>query len=103
MKNTRMTDNEVRLAFDRPPRQALGELSEEVRRAWHVKYLAQEGAEPRVWVILDKAETAMRARGEETTIRTLWMALADKAAHEGDQDIAAAAALAGIAMGLRAS
>jgi len=56
----------------------------------------------RLTVLLDKAETALRATGKETTIRTLWMALADRAAQESDRDVAAAAALAGIAMGLKA-
>lgn len=102
MKDTWMADDEVRSIYDLPPRRALAELSEDARRAWHVKYLTQEGAEPRIWVLLDKAETALRATGEETTIRTLWMALADKAAQESDRDMVAAAALAGIAMGLKA-
>ncbi len=98
-----MADDEGVSAYDLPPRRALAELSEDARRTWHKKYLAQEGAEPRVWVLLDKAEAALRATGEETTIRTLWMTLADRSAQENNPDLAAAAALAGIAMGLRAS
>jgi len=97
-----MSPDKVGSIYDFSPRRALAELSEDARRAWHVKYLTQEGAEPRVWVLLDKAETALRATGEETTIRTLWMALANRAAQESDRDVAAAAALAGTAMGLKA-
>jgi hypothetical protein len=82
-------------AYDRRPRQALGELPAEVRVAWAARYLVEDGAGPR-------AEAALAAAGRLATIRDVWMLLAHRAAGGGDADLRAAAALAGMAMGLRA-
>ena len=53
--------------------------------------------------IFDRAEAALQAAGTPATIRTLWIMLADRAGKSGDADLKAAAALAGMAMGLRVS
>ena len=89
------------LPFDHLPRQALGEMPAEGRAAWRGRYLAEAEAELRIQTLLDRAEAALRSGGAPVTIRTLWMALADRAGRSDDADLRAAAALAGMAMGLR--
>ena len=89
--------------YDRPPRQALGEMPVEVRAAWRSRYPAEAEAELRVQALLDRAEAALRASDAPVTIRILWIALADRAGRSDDADLRAAAALAGMAMGLRPS
>ena len=89
--------------YDRPPRQALDEMPAEVRAAWRNRYLAEAEAELRVQALLDRTEAAPRSAGTPPTIRTLWIALADRAGKSGDADLRAAAALAGMAMELRPS
>jgi len=44
----------------------------------------------------------MREAGQEVTIHALWVELADRAGDGGEPDVRAAAALAGVALGLRA-
>ena len=77
-------------------------MSAEDKAAWHIRYCAQEGAEPRVWVLLERTEREMRAAGEPATIHALWVELADRAGQGDESDVRAAAALAGMACGLRA-
>ena len=77
-------------------------MSDEDKAPWHLRYCAQEGAEPRVWVLLERVERELRAAGHPATIHTLWVHLADRAGQENDPDVRAAAALAGMATGLRA-
>lgn len=89
-------------ALDQSPRRAFAAMSVEDRATWHIRYCAQEGAEPRVWVLLERTEKDLRAAGEPATIHSLWVHLADRAGQENDLDVRAAAALAGMAMGLRA-
>ena len=67
------------------------------------RYLMDDGAEMRAIAALERVEASMRANGREVTIRTVWMELAERAAGGAGPDIAAAAALAGLAMGLTAS
>ena len=78
-------------------------MSADDKAAWHIRYCAQEGAEPRVWVLVDRVEREMRGVGAAVTIHSLWVHLADRAGQENDLDVRAAAGLAGMAMGLRAS
>lgn len=85
-----------------PPRRALSALSVDDQATWHLHYCPQEGAEPRVWVLVERVEREMRAAGKAVTIQTLWVHLADRAGQENDLDVRAAAGLAGMAMGLRA-
>lgn len=82
----------------------------EVRAAWRNRYLAEAEAELRVQTLLDRAEAALRSAGTPPTPRTLWISLADcslnvarfaEAGRSGDADLRAAAALAGMAMGLQ--
>ena len=77
-------------------------MSDEDKATWHLRYCAQEGAEPRVWVLLERTERELRAAGEPATIHALWVHLADRAGQDDDLDVRAAAALAGMAIGLRA-
>ena len=89
--------------YDRPPRQALGEMPAEVRASWRGRYITEAEAELRVQALLDRAEAALRPGGTPVTMRTLWIALADRAGRSDDADLRTAAALAGMAMGLRPS
>jgi hypothetical protein len=88
-------------AYDRQPRQALGEVPAEVRLAWAARYLVQDGAGPRAEALVERAEAALVGAGRLATIRDVWMLLAQRAASGDDADLRAAAALAGMAMGLR--
>ncbi|MGI4939907.1 MAG: hypothetical protein ACRYHQ_04975 [Janthinobacterium lividum] len=87
-------------AFDLPPRRALAAISPEARTAWRLRYCVQEGTELHAQARLEKVERELRATGAETTIHTLWMALASRAAAEDHVDVRAAAGLAAMAMGL---
>ncbi len=78
-------------------------MPEEVRAAWSNRYLQEPAAEFRVQALLERAEAALGATGTPVTIRTLWIALADRAGRSDDADLRAAAALAGMAMGLQPS
>ena len=89
--------------YDLPVRQALAGMPAAAREAWRLDYLTQDGAEHRAHALVERAEAAMRERGEPTTIRTVWMLLADRAGQEDNADLRAAAALAGAAIGLRRS
>lgn len=53
-------------------------------------------------MLLERTERELRAAGKPATIHSLWVTLADRAGQDGDPDVRAAAALAGMAMGLRA-
>lgn len=89
--------------FDQSPRRAFAAMSAEDKATWHIRYCPQEGAEPRVWVLVERVERELRAAGEAVTIHTLWVHLADRAGQENDLDVRAAAGLAAMAMRLRAS
>jgi len=67
------------------------------------RYAAQEDAASRAEALVERAEMALVASGRSATIRDVWMLLARRAGSEVDADMRAAAALAGMAMGLRAS
>jgi len=87
--------------YDRSPRRALNEMSAETRAEWRNRYVTQAEGELRVQAILDRAEATLKSPGTPATIRTLWITLADRAGRSEDADMRAAAALAGMAMGLR--
>lgn len=87
--------------YDRSPRRAFAELTDTARNEWRLRYCAQEGAEPRVWTLIEKIEREMRAAGGPTTIHSLWIRLVACAGQEVSPDASAAAALAGFAVGLR--
>ena len=89
--------------YNRAPRQALSDMPAEVRATWRGRYITEADAELRVLALLDQAEAALRPGGAPVTIRTLWIALADRAGRSDNTDLHAAAALTGMAMGLRPS
>lgn len=86
--------------YESPPRLALATMRPETRAVWRTRYLNDDGQELRAMAVLEKAEAKLRAEGREVTIRTLWMALADKCVDVDDPDLRAAAALAGMAAGM---
>jgi len=86
--------------YDCPPRQALNEMPAEVRAVWRDRYITGAEAELRVLALLDQAEATLRPGDAPAAIRTLWIALADRAGRSDNADLHAAA-LAGMAMGLR--
>ncbi len=83
----------------RTVRQALAEMPPKTLTAWQARNGA-DGMEFRTRALIERTEARMRAAGQETTIRTVWIALAD-AAIGGDPETGAAAMLAGMALGLR--
>ncbi len=89
--------------YDLATYQALDRLPHDVRAAWMVRYAAQEDTAFRAEALVERAGTALIAAGRPATIRDVWMLLARRAGGGGDADMRAAAALAGMAMGLRAS
>ena len=97
------TESSIYPPYDRSLELALEGLSAEVRAEWRHKYITQGEAELRVQALLDRAEAALRSAGKPATVRTVWIMLADRAGEAGAPDLRAAAALAGMAMGLRPS
>ena len=89
--------------YDQSLELALARLSVEVRAEWRHRYVAQGETELRVQALLDRAEAALRSAGKPATVRNLWIMLADRVGASGDPDLRAAAALAGMAVGLRPS
>lgn len=77
-------------------------MSAEDKVAWHIRYCAQEGAEPRVWVLLERVEQELRAAYEPAIIHSPWVTSADRAGQADKPDVSAFVALAGMACGLRA-
>lgn len=96
-----MSDIRDPASGDRQPRRAMADIPASVREEWRDRYLALEGDEFAIQALVERAEAEMRANGEETTIRTLWIRLADEAGRKNAPDVRAAAALAGLALGLR--
>ncbi len=88
---------------DRSPRAAIAEMTPDRWAAWRTRYVLESGVELQAQAVLENAESDMRAAGQETTIRTVWMHLADRAVLEDAPEVRAAAALAGMALGLWAS
>jgi hypothetical protein len=85
----------------RTVRQALAELPSEALSQWRVHYLPGEGDELKIRSLVERHEAKMRAAGRETTIRAVWVELANAAASGDDPEMRAAAGLAAMAMGLR--
>ena len=72
------------------------------RAASRGRYITESEAKLRVQALLELAEATLRSGGAPVTIRTLWIALADRAGRSENTDLHATA-LAGMAMGLRPS
>ena len=81
-------------------RRAVSGLSPEIKAAWHTRYLTDDGGEMRATAMVERVESVLRTEGRESTIRAVWIELADRAGVTGDGDTGAAAALAGLAAGL---
>lgn len=90
------------IAFDLSPRRALAALSADDQATWHLRYCPQEGLEMRARATLANVERELRDAGREVTIHALCVELADQAGQGDEPDVRAAAALAGMACGLRA-
>lgn len=90
-----------RSGYDRSLDVALAEMPSGVRQAWRECYIASAGAEARAEDNLRRAEAALQAALRPATIRTVWMLVANRAGTGGADDMKVAAALAGMAMGLR--
>ncbi len=72
------------------------------RKAWSALLPAGRPGDARPAGAGDRVERQMREAGQEVTIHALWVELADRAGDGGEPDVRAAAALAGVALGLRA-
>ena len=81
-------------------RQAISALPHGVRAAWRTRYLTDDGGEMRATALVERVENVLRGEGRESTIRAVWIELADRAGVTGDGDTGAPAALAGLAAGL---
>lgn len=91
------------IVFDQPPRRVVAALAPDTLATWSKRYCPQEGLEMRARLVLATVEREMRDAGAEVTIHALWVQLADRAGEGGEPDVRAAAALAGMAMGLQAT
>ena len=87
--------------YERSPRAAVAEMPANVRDALRARYSVQADAELRAEALLNRAEATLRTAGKPATIRAVWMLLADRAGTGEDAYVKIAAALAGMAMGLR--
>lgn len=87
------------MAYDALPQAALAGMGTHVWAAWRSRYDAGSDLEIRARALIDRAETALRNAGREATIWAVWVLLANRAGD--DADMKAAAALAGVALGLR--
>ena len=83
-------------------RQQIDSLPAYVLSAWRGRY-ASEGIELEAHTILDREAAVVRATGQEPDVVTVWVRLADAAGRmrETPSALGAAAALAGLAAGVR--
>ncbi len=87
------------MAYDVLPQAALAGMGTDVWASWRSRYDADGDLEVRARALIDRAETALRNAEKEVTIWAVWVLLANRAGD--DADMRAAAALAGVALGLR--
>jgi len=83
-------------------RQQIDSLPSYIVRTWRSRY-ANEGTDLEARAIIDREAAAIRARGETADALAVWMRLADTAGKTQEPPLAlvAAAALAGLAGGIR--
>ncbi len=83
-------------------RQQIDSLPAYVAKTWRSRY-ANEGTDLEARAIIDREAAAIRARGETADALAVWMRLADTAGktREPPPALVAAAALAGLAGGIR--
>lgn len=74
-----------------------------VAAAWRDRYATAEGVERQARAIINGEAAALRAAGHAPDARTIWLRLADDIVRQRDApaDLIAAAALAGLATGVR--
>ncbi len=87
------------MAYDALPQVALAGMGMDVWATWRERYDTDGRLEVRARVLIDRAEAALRNAEREVTIWAVWVLLANRAGD--DPDMRAAAALAGVALGLR--
>ncbi len=83
-------------------RQQIDILPANILSVWRSRY-ANQGTDLEARAIIDREAAAIRARGETADALAIWMRLADAAGklREPPSALAAAAALAGLAAGVR--
>jgi len=81
----------------------IASIPEPVLSAWRSRYAAGGGIELNALALVDEAAAALRRRGEQADARSLWVRLADQCGQTDrpSPEMMAAAALVGLATGLR--
>jgi len=84
-------------------RQQVGALPPYILTAWRSRYVTVDGVDLEARAMLNQEAAAMRAQGERPDALAVWMRLTDLVARVGSPspELLAAAALAGLAAGLR--
>ena len=84
-------------------RQQVGTLPPYILAAWRSRYVTVDGVDLQARAMLSQEAAAIRAQGERPDALAVWMRLTDLVARVGSPspELLAAAALAGLAAGLR--
>ncbi len=84
-------------------RQQVGTLPPYIMAAWRSRYVPVDGVDLEARAMLNQEAAAIRAQGERPDALTVWIRLTDLVARVGSPspELLAAAALAGLAAGLR--
>ena len=84
-------------------RQQVGSLPPYILAAWRSRYVPLNGVDLEARAMLNQEAAAIRAQGEQPDALTVWIRLTDLVARVGSPspELLAAAALAGLAAGLR--
>lgn len=100
MEDTTLTPSDTQVSPTL--RQQIDSLPAYVLSVWRSRY-ANEGTDLEARAIIDREAAAIRARGETADALAIWMRLADAVGklREPPPTLAAAAALAGLAAGVR--
>ena len=84
-------------------RQQVGSLPAHIEATWRSRYIPVDGIDLEARTILNQEAAAVRAQGTQPDALTIWMRLTDQVARIGSPspELLAAAALAGLAAGVR--
>lgn len=84
-------------------RQQVVSLPAYVMAAWHTRYAIAEGVDLQARAVINQEAAAMRADGHPPDARTIWLRLVEQVVLQRDAppELVAAAALVGLAAGLR--
>jgi len=84
-------------------RQQVGTLPPYILAAWRTRFVPVDGVDLEARAMLNQEAAAIRAQGERPDALTVWIRLTDLVARVGSPspELLAAAALAGLAAGLR--